>query len=96
VDNKPGMKSQVEHLIKDHGFKKIVYISGPPTNTDSVERLEAYCEALRENDIEIDDGLIFYGDFMAQSGYDIIKEIIKNGIEYDAVVVQMMRWLLER
>jgi len=75
----------VEHLIKDHGFKKIVYISGPPTNTDSVERLEAYCEALRENDIEIDDGLIFYGDFMAQSGYDIIKEIIKNGIEYDAV-----------
>jgi len=86
VDNKPGMKSQVEHLIKDHGFKKIVYISGLPTNTDSVERLEAYCEALRENDIEIDDGLIFYGDFMAQSGYDIIKEIIKNGIEYDAVV----------
>jgi len=60
VDNKPGMKSH---------FKKIVYISGPPTNTDSVERLEAYCEALRENDIEIDDGLIFYGDFMAQSGY---------------------------
>jgi len=48
VDNKPGMKSQVEHLIKDHGFKKIVYISGPPTNTDSVERLEAYCEALRK------------------------------------------------
>ena len=86
IDNKKGMKEQITHLIKDHGFRKIAYISGPPTNMDSVERLEAYYEALGENNIDVDTGLIFDGDFLAQTGYDIMKKIIMNGIEYDALV----------
>ncbi|HHV29995.1 substrate-binding domain-containing protein [Acetivibrio mesophilus] len=86
IDNKQGMKSLIAHLIKDHGFRKVIYISGPPTNMDSIERMEAYYEVLAENNIDVDTSLIFNGDFLAQSGYDVMKEIIKNGIEYDAVV----------
>lgn len=86
VDNKTGMKNLINHLVKDHGYRRIAFISGPKTNTDSLERLEAYFEVLSENSIEIDERLIYDGDFIANSGYEIMNKIVKDGIEYDAIV----------
>ncbi|MFZ5989507.1 MAG: substrate-binding domain-containing protein [Bacillota bacterium] len=86
IDNKEGMKNQVRHLINDHVYRKIAFVTGPESNTDSVERLEAYLEVLKENNIEVDRSLIFNGDFVSQSGYNIMKEIILNNIQYDAIV----------
>ena len=86
IDNKSGMKDLVNHLIKEHKYKRIIFIAGPKTNTDSIERLEAYREALGENNIKIDEKLIFNGDFLADSGYGIMNKIMQDGILYDAVV----------
>lgn len=86
IDNKQGMKNQIRHLIRDHGYRKIVYISGPKTNMESIERLESYYEVMEEHGISVDTNIIFDGDFLAQSGYDIMKKVLIKGIDYDAVV----------
>ena len=40
ADNYNGMKQCVEHLIKEHGYKDIVYLSGPANNDDAAERFD--------------------------------------------------------
>ncbi|MFZ5989509.1 MAG: ATP-binding protein [Bacillota bacterium] len=85
-DNREGMRSLVRHLIKDHGYKKIAFVTGPKTNNDSIERFEAYKEVLEESNIKLDKDLIFEGDFLYHTGYSVMEKIILSEIIYDAVV----------
>jgi DNA-binding LacI/PurR family transcriptional regulator/signal transduction histidine kinase len=86
VDNKTSMKSLVEHMVKDHGYRKVAFIKGPKTNSEANDRFEAYLEVLKENNIEIDNNLIFDGNWEAETGYLIMKHILSNNIKYDALV----------
>ncbi|MFZ5989508.1 MAG: substrate-binding domain-containing protein [Bacillota bacterium] len=86
VDNKEGMKSLIRHLIEEHGYKKIAFVTGPSRNVDSIERFEAYLEVLEENRIEVDKSIIFNGNFTSQTGYSIMKDIILRNVEYDVIV----------
>ena len=42
ADNKAGMKSLVKHLVEDHNYKKIMFVTGPKNNCEAVERYKAY------------------------------------------------------
>jgi DNA-binding LacI/PurR family transcriptional regulator/signal transduction histidine kinase len=86
VDNKAGMKSLVNHMVKDHGYKKIAFIKGPEKNNEANERFEAYLEVLKENNLEVDNQLVFNGNWEAETGYLIMKNIISNDIKYDALI----------
>ncbi len=57
VDYAGGMKKAAEHLIRDHGFRRIAYIRGP-VMSDTELRYQAYLEALKENGIPADPALI--------------------------------------
>lgn len=63
TDNYSGMKACVEHLIVDHGYRKIAFLSGPRSNHDAEERLRAYLETMEEHGIEVTDTMIAYGDY---------------------------------
>lgn len=78
IDNKSAMREITEHFIKVHGFTKFNYISGPADNPESAARLKGFLEVLSENNIEIDDENIFYGDFRAPSGKAAIEHFRKN------------------
>ncbi len=62
----------------NNGHKHIAYISGPYKSTVSAERERGYREALKDNEIEIDENIIFRGKLDIQSGYEIGEEIFKN------------------
>lgn len=85
-DSKEGMKDLITHLIDDHGYKKIIFVTGPEFSDDSIERFEAYCEVLKEKNIDFDEKLIFHGDFVSNTGYRIMEDIILSNIENDAIV----------
>ncbi len=55
-----GIKLVVEHLVKEHGCRRIAFVSGPKGNTDADTRLSAYLGALEEK-------LIAYGNFSEYS-----------------------------
>ncbi len=78
IDNKNAMREITEHFIKVHGFTKFNYISGPANNSESADRLDAFLEVLKENNIEIDKNRIYYGDFRAPSGKAAIEYFRKN------------------
>ena len=57
VDDYNGAKEAVNHLI-EQGCKRIAHIEGAPGLSISTDRLSGYMDALKENKIKIDEGLI--------------------------------------
>jgi PAS domain S-box-containing protein len=77
-NNVKGFDDLIEHLIKDHKYKKIGYITGPEDNVDSEERWITFKNVLERNNIEIDEELIFKGDFSPSTAYSISRQIFET------------------
>lgn len=87
VENYQSMKQIVEHFIEYHKFTRINYISGQSFNTDSQMRLSAYCDALREHGIPVEEKRIFPGTFTNQHGREVALEMLASGEELPQAVV---------
>ena len=76
VNNVSGAFAAVSALVKE-GHKDVAIISGPMSSIPGRERFFGYENALRSNNIKVNDDLVFYGDFSLESGYDLTKKILK-------------------
>lgn len=77
IDNKKGAKDAVQYLI-DLGHKKIGFISGPDKSYDNEERFKGYVDTLSSNSMEVNYQHILKGKFTEESGYDAIKNFLKE------------------
>lgn len=80
-----GIKLVVNHLIEEHGCRNIGFVSGPKNNKDAEMRLEAYREAMTENDLDCDDLLVSYGNFSEYSEKAVNELMDKCGRKLDAI-----------
>ena len=62
-DDVVGMKEMVLHLIREHGCRRLCFLSGFRGNRESMEREQAYRDALEEEGIPFDPDMIRYGQF---------------------------------
>ena len=77
IDNKTAMRKITEHMINEHGFTRFAYISGPPGNTESSDRLAGFSSVLEENKLRINEDAIYYGDFRAPTGKLAVEQFIE-------------------
>lgn len=84
-DNKSGLIDCIEHLITDHGCKRIGFVSGPKTNGDAIERLEAYTDTLKKHGIPVDENRIVYGRFSIYS-QAVVSELLDRCPDLEAIV----------
>ena len=76
-----------EHLINEHGARRIAFVSGPLNSNVSIARLEACREALRRHGLELDNRLIFDGEWTRVGGRRAAEAILDAGGELpDAVI----------
>ncbi|MBE5932659.1 MAG: EAL domain-containing protein [Lachnospiraceae bacterium] len=75
-------KKLVEHLIVEHGYKDIAYLTGKEEHIHSQERLKAYKDCMNEYNLPIKDNRIFYGDFWYGCGETVVKKLLidENGL----------------
>ena len=86
TDNFGGIYSCVEHLIKKHGLKKILYISGPhKNNTDARERLSAYRKCMEDCGLEVTGDMIANGDYTEYVD-DIVEDLLDRHPDAQAIV----------
>jgi DNA-binding LacI/PurR family transcriptional regulator len=78
VDNIAGMYSAIDHLIKAHGKRRIVFVKGPDGHPEAEDRLEGYKRALEANGIAYDDRYVFRGNFDRESGRNAVKRLIES------------------
>lgn len=62
-DNYQGISDIMEHLIVEHGYKKILFLGGPEDNTDANERKRAYLDAMRKYQLSVDESMIGHGKY---------------------------------
>lgn len=93
IENYSAMKSVVSHLIEEHGYTKINYLSGQEFNTDSQERLKAYCDALKEHGLPVEEKRIFRGAFTNVFGKEATRQILESGEELPQAIVCATDWM---
>ena len=79
AENRRGMRNLLSHLLKDHGYRRIAFISGPGVSQEAEERLAGYCDALAEYGIQEDPELIIPGDFSFHSGVSAVHTLLNRG-----------------
>ncbi|MFZ2539515.1 MAG: LacI family DNA-binding transcriptional regulator [Oscillospiraceae bacterium] len=75
IDNVKGAFDGTCALI-DEGHRDIAIIAGPKSSKPGRDRLRGYKKAFLMNDIDINDDLIFYGDYRMESGYELTNKIL--------------------
>lgn len=84
TDNILGAQIAINHLI-DLGRKRIAMIGGIEYLTPARERHQGYVDALLHAGREVDTALVVNGDFKADSGYAITRELMLRPNPPDAI-----------
>jgi len=85
IENKNGARKIVDHLIREHDRRRIVYLRGPEGNQDSQWREQGYRKALEANGIAYEAALVAAGGFNEQDARSAMRNLLEGGIEFDAV-----------
>ena len=73
------VKMLVNHLIEDHGYTDIAYLTGKAWHHYSKQRLQAFIDAMSEHSLSVGKDRVFYGDFWYTSGESLGARLIKKG-----------------
>lgn len=87
VENLEITHQLVEHLIRMHGKRRILFLRGPLNQEDSNRREMGYKSALAANNIPFDENLVLNGDFERDIAYEVLNDFLANGkrVQFDAV-----------
>ncbi|MCX7746536.1 MAG: GGDEF domain-containing protein [Clostridia bacterium] len=87
VDNYHGMYEVVEHLIKEHGCRRIAFVRGPEGHEEAFIRFNAYKAVLNKYQLDFDENLIVPGMFSKNSGIDAVKILLdERKVQIDGIV----------
>ncbi|HEY5962292.1 MAG TPA: substrate-binding domain-containing protein [Polyangiaceae bacterium] len=79
VDNARGMRDAIEHLIVQHGYRRIAFIRGPEVNEEAERRFRVYREVLAAHGLPYDPALVTFGDFHRHSGLVAVHRLLGLG-----------------
>ncbi|MGN0585710.1 MAG: GGDEF domain-containing protein [Oscillospiraceae bacterium] len=79
TDDIQPVKKIVSHLIEEHRFTDIVFVTGKKGHPHAKNRLEGYFEAMVEHGLPIDRDKVYYGNFWYDCGDSIVDEILADG-----------------
>ncbi len=87
VENMEVTQMAVDHLIKVHNRKRILFVRGPILQEDSIRRELGYRNALQANGLIFDEELVLNGDFERDIAYKAMREFLGSGglNKFDAV-----------
>ena len=63
-----GMREQMMHLVRGHGYRRIAFIRGPEGHSEAEQRFRAYREVLSSCGIAFESSLVVSGDFLRDAG----------------------------
>jgi len=77
-DHYKGVKHLVNHLIEEHGYKDIAFLTGKAWHPYSKQRMQAFKDAMTEHKLMIHNNRMFYGDFWYTSGENLGDRLAKD------------------
>ena len=81
------MEEITEHIISEHGARKIAFVSGPLNSSVATERIDACRNVLKRHGLSLDDELIFDGQWTRIGGRNAAEKLLELGGELpDAII----------
>ena len=81
------MEEMTEHLIAEHGVRKIAFVSGPLNSSVATERIDACRNVLKRHGLKLDDNMIFDGQWTRVGGRAAAEKLLDLGGELpDAIM----------
>ncbi|MCR5383607.1 MAG: EAL domain-containing protein [Saccharofermentans sp.] len=80
------VKQLINHLIEDHGYTDIAYLTGKAWHHYSKQRLQAFMDAMSEHNLSVGRDRVFYGDFWYTSGESLGSRLVKKGDKLPQVI----------
>lgn len=77
-NNETGMRELVEHLVKEHGVKRAVYIGGSREHIDTSIRQSVIEDVFKENGLELKKEDIYYADWVNEHAAEIASRIANS------------------
>lgn len=87
VDDKNSMEGIVRHLLGEHGYRDICYVSGPENHPDAAKRMECFLRVCAEYDVHIGMDSIFYGNFWRNRGEEIVHYLLEGREKLPEVII---------
>lgn len=84
LDNCMSAEMAVDFLCK-RGHKRIAFVSGPDTASNSIQRCEGYINGLKKNNLPVDERLIVYADYQFEKGLSEVTKLAKSE-EFTALI----------
>ena len=85
ADNYRGISDCVDHLVLEHGMKKLLFITGPKGNFDSDERLRGYLESMERHGLKVEDEMVGRGDF-SENVDEVVERLLDANPGAEAIV----------
>ena len=73
------VKMLVNHLIEEHGYTDIAYLTGKAWHHYSKQRLQAFMDAMSDHNLTVGKDRVFYGDFWYTSGENLGQRLLRKG-----------------
>lgn len=78
-DDRISVEEMTEHLITEHGARKIAFVSGPFDSSVAVERVEACKRIMKKHGLELNEDMIFDGQWTRVGGRNAAEQILNMG-----------------
>jgi LacI family transcriptional regulator len=86
-DNESGMRALINHLILDHGYRRLAYLSGYADSPDNRARARVFGAAATAAGAEIQTGPAWQGNYSASGGAQVITSLLERGEELPRAIV---------
>lgn len=83
-DNALYSYQMTQHLIRS-GRRRILFVSGPIVLEHERARYDGYLRCLEDHQISLKKKLVAFGDFLSESGYHLVRQKLRENIDFDAV-----------
>ncbi len=81
------MEEMTEHIIAEHGAKKIAFVSGPINSSVAADRVDACRRVMMRHGLELDDRMVFDGQWTRIGGRNAVEKLLELGGELpDAIM----------
>ena len=78
IDNEPGMRELVTHIVEEHGVKRIIFIGGTEDHVDSLERLRVTREVLESHGLTLAPEDTYFSDWGNIKTSHIVDSTLDN------------------
>jgi LacI family transcriptional regulator len=78
-DNEAGVRALVQHLVIEHGYKSLGYVSGRADSPDNRTRQRAFETEAAAAGADVDTGPAWQGNYSAAGGANVVESLLAAG-----------------